>query len=134
VCDLNNVSVITDMHEAHIRGSSHLLREVIVNIIDNAINAMPEGGTISIHSQVKQSSPDGSDASSSEFSFTDTGVGIPPERLKTVCEPFNSTKEYGLGIGLTLCKRIIEQCKGSIAIESELGSGTTITLVFPYLP
>jgi signal transduction histidine kinase len=64
-------------------------------------------------------------------SVSDTGYGIPKERLDTIFDDFVTTKRRGLGLGLAISKRIVEQLDGTITVESELGRGTTFTLRFP---
>ena len=66
-----------------------------------------------------------------EISVTDTGSGIPADRLSAIFDDFVTTKRRGLGLGLAISKRIVEQLDGTIAVESEVGRGTTFTLRFP---
>jgi signal transduction histidine kinase len=66
-----------------------------------------------------------------EVSVTDTGSGIPPERLSAIFEDFVTTKRRGLGLGLAICKRIVEQLDGTISVASEVGRGTAFTVRFP---
>ena len=63
--------------------------------------------------------------------IADTGCGIPPERLDTIFEDFATTKRRGLGLGLAISKKIVEQLGGTIAVTSQVGLGTTFTLRFP---
>ena len=65
------------------------------------------------------------------MSVTDTGSGIPPERLSAIFDDFVTTKARGLGLGLAISKRIVEQLDGTIVVESEVGRGTSFTLRFP---
>jgi len=66
-----------------------------------------------------------------KISVTDTGSGIPAERLSKVFDDFVTTKRRGLGLGLAISKRIVEQLDGTITVESEVGRGTSFTLRFP---
>jgi signal transduction histidine kinase len=66
-----------------------------------------------------------------EIQVTDTGSGIPADRLGRIFDDFVTTKRRGLGLGLAISKRIVEQLDGTIAVESEVGRGTTFTLRFP---
>ena len=66
-----------------------------------------------------------------EVSVEDTGSGIPPDRLAAIFDDFVTTKRRGLGLGLAISKRIVEQLDGTIAVESEVGRGTKFTLRFP---
>ena len=65
--------------------------------------------------------------------FADTGVGIPPENLEKVMEPFFTTKEEGkgTGLGLAICRRVVQEHHGTIQIDSEVGKGTTVRIVLP---
>ena len=65
------------------------------------------------------------------MTVTDTGSGIPAERLAAIFDEFVTTKRRGLGLGLAICKRIVEQLDGTIAVESEVGRGTAFTMRFP---
>ena len=66
-----------------------------------------------------------------EVNVTDTGSGIPPDRLSAIFDDFVTTKSRGLGLGLAISKRIVEQLDGTIVVESEVGRGTSFTLRFP---
>ena len=66
-----------------------------------------------------------------EITVTDTGSGIPPERLSAIFDDFVTTKRRGLGLGLAISKRIVEQLDGTITVASEVGRGTAFTLRFP---
>jgi two-component system sporulation sensor kinase A len=99
------------------------LKQVFINILRNAMEAMPDGGPIHIY--LKQS------AKEVDISFVDQGVGIPKDRLQRIGEPFYSTKEKGTGLGLMICQKIIKNHKGHLKIESEVGQGTTITVALP---
>ena len=66
-----------------------------------------------------------------EIGVTDTGSGIAPERLRDVFEDFVTTKRHGLGLGLAISKRIVEQLDGTIGVTSEIGRGTAFTIRFP---
>ena len=99
------------------------IRRVIVNLVMNAIEAMPAGGTLTIASQEKQDRV--------ELSFADTGIGISKEKMNRLWTPFVTTKAKGLGLGLPICKRIIEAHEGEINVETENGKGTTFTITIP---
>ena len=96
---------------------------VFVNLITNAFDAMPNGGTLTI---TAQNTPD-----SVEFEFKDTGVGISQEALRKLWTPLFTTKTKGMGLGLPICKRIIEAHAGKIAVESQLGKGTVFHITLP---
>jgi signal transduction histidine kinase len=106
-----------------IRADRFALGRVYRNLITNAIQATAPGGTISV------TTARGPEAA--EITVTDTGSGIPPERLAAIFEDFVTTKRRGLGLGLAICKRIVEQLDGTISVASEVGRGTAFTLRFP---
>ena len=106
-----------------IAGDRFALGRVYRNLITNAIQATAAGGRVSI-ATVR-------DGDHVEISVTDTGSGIPADRLSKVFDDFVTTKRRGLGLGLAISKRIVEQLDGTIAVESEVGRGTSFTLRFP---
>lgn len=114
----------------HIEGDPERLEQVFINLIINSINAMPDGGllTVSIDSVT-----DGSRGSFThiEISIKDTGQGISKEALGKIFEPFRTTKNGGMGLGLTISRKIIEQHGGHIDVESAIGRGTTFVVKLP---
>ena len=102
------------------------LQQVILNIINNAIDAVEEGGLIEVSSGSK-------DINTVRVSIKDNGSGIPKDHLKHIFEPFYSTKEKGkgTGLGLSISYGIMQKLGGSIQVESEVGKGTTFTLEIP---
>jgi len=102
------------------------MKRVFVNIIKNAIDAMPRGGTLKITSKALDSTM--------KIVFKDTGEGIKKDVLEKLWSPFFTTKAKGMGLGLPICKRIIEAHGGKISVESQLGKGTTFTVTFPIKP
>jgi signal transduction histidine kinase len=105
-----------------IRVDRTLLARALTNIIENALHAMPGGGTLSIV---------GADGDPVRLSISDTGVGVDPEALARIFEPYFSTKATGTGLGLTIAKRNIEMSGGTIEVESVRRRGTTVTLGLP---
>ena len=99
------------------------LGRVYRNLIINAIQATPRGGSIIIESEADQDRV--------RIRVTDTGCGIPVERLNAIFEDFMTTKRRGLGLGLAISRKIVEQLDGSITVTSEVGNGTTFVLDFP---
>ena len=106
-----------------IDGDRFALGRVYRNLITNAIQATAAGGRVIIAT--------GRAGDQVEVTVTDTGSGIPPERLATIFDEFVTTKRRGLGLGLAICKRIVEQLDGTITVESEVGRGTTFTVRLP---
>jgi signal transduction histidine kinase len=107
------------------------IEQVLLNLIINARQAMPRGGHLRL--EVRENAR----AQMAEVRVADTGVGIPPERLRLIFEPFYTTKEPdanghgGTGLGLSVCRQIIEQHQGRIRVESLVGKGATFTVKLP---
>ena len=106
-----------------IEGDRFALGRVYRNLITNAIQATEPGGRVTIATARV--------GDRVEITVSDTGSGIPPERLSAIFDDFVTTKRRGLGLGLAISKRIVEQLDGTIAVESEVGRGTSFTLRFP---
>src|SRR5437867_5649616 len=105
-------------------GDSSELREVVLNLIFNAVDAMPQGGTIDICTRAE--------GGSACFSVADPGTGMPSEVIARVFEPFYSTKgERGTGLGLSASHGIVENHGGEILVTSEPGNGTRFEIVLP---
>ncbi|MBS2027656.1 MAG: PAS domain S-box protein [Deltaproteobacteria bacterium] len=106
---------------------ARLMRQVFVNLAENAIQAMPQGGALEVRL--------GRDARAGvehcAVQFRDSGVGIPPEILPRIFEPFFTTRAKGTGLGLALVKRIVEGHRGEVEVESAAGVGTTFTVRWP---
>jgi len=108
----------------HTFGSASELREVFVNLIVNAVDAMPTGGKLSI--SIKR------DADRLRLQFADTGTGMPEDVRQKIFDPFFSTKgAQGTGLGLSVSYSIIERHEGSISVASEPGNGTVFTIDLP---
>lgn len=97
--------------------------QVVLNITFNALHAMPEGGKLTVRSSA---GPEGV-----SLAVTDTGTGMPPEKLEQIFIPFFTDKNRGTGLGLAITKNIVEQHGGEITVESEEGVGTTFTVILP---
>jgi PAS domain S-box-containing protein len=124
--NLNNVLIITefDLDVPHIWCEENQLKQVFVNILQNAIDSMEIGGQVLV--QIKKK-----DDTTVSISFADQGVGIEQERIKQLGEPFYSTKEKGTGLGLMVSYRIIELHNGRIEISSKKNQGTTVEVILP---
>jgi PAS domain S-box-containing protein len=109
--------------ETKIRVDTTKIRRVFVNLIEDAVDAMPEGGKLTISSNTSDNFLN--------IKFTDTGLGIPEAVLRDLWKPLVTTKPKGIGLGLAICKRIAEAHGGSITVESKVGEGTTFTLTLP---
>lgn len=99
------------------------LKQVLLNLLMNAIHAMPEGGIATVNAKNK--------ANFKEIRISDTGVGMSDDVLKRIFEPFYTTRREGTGLGLAIVKKIVEQHGGSIAVTSTPGHGTCFTLTWP---
>jgi signal transduction histidine kinase len=108
-----------------IEGDLFALGRVYRNLLLNGVQATAPGGSITIAST--------SASGMVQIRVTDTGCGIAPERLGAIFDDYTTTKRRGLGLGLAISKKIVEQLHGTIEVESEVGRGTTFTLSFPAL-
>jgi PAS domain S-box-containing protein len=108
----------------------NLIIEVLENIFLNAVDAMPEGGTLTISIEKKY----GPDTSTVIIRIRDTGPGISEEQMKMIFEPFYTTKveEKGTGLGLSITRKIMESLGGTVDIESEVGKGAEVILKLPF--
>ena len=119
------VETVTALNEVPpIRGTRSRLHDILTNFIFNAVDAMPEGGMITINTQLADDRV--------QLTFTDTGVGMDEETRMRVFEPFFTTKmDIGTGLGLSTAYNTVKQWGGDIQVESSLGQGTTFTVQFP---
>ena len=122
---LENIELIKDIDTKlpMVMVDAGQIRQVFINIILNAQQAMPEGGRLEIRA-----------CSNSEFlgvSFADSGEGIPQSVIKKIFDPLFTTKAKGIGLGLAVCKSILEKHGGDIKVESEEGKGATFTVYLP---
>jgi len=107
------------------------IEQILLNLIINARQAMPHGGRLRLEVRENRRSH------MVEVKIADSGIGIPPERLRMIFEPFYTTKEPdehghgGTGLGLSVCRQIIEQHQGRIRVESTVGKGSTFTVKLP---
>src|SRR5204862_7727960 len=100
----------------------------LTNVIENALHAMPGTGHLTI---VSRAPAPGAGRPAVVVEVTDTGVGMDPQALEKIFEPYFSTKATGTGLGLTIAKRNMELNGGRIHVESVLGRGTTVTIELP---
>jgi len=124
--DLNYVCDVAENVPAHLIGDPDRLRQVLLNLVGNAVK-FTERGTISIHVRQESETPTGALL---HFEVRDTGIGIPSDKCKVIFESFrqadgSTTRKYGgTGLGLTICSRLVELMGGTIWVESELGRGS----------
>jgi signal transduction histidine kinase len=100
-----------------------LFRNCMINFITNASQAMPDGGTITLGARHEKGV--------AQLTFSDQGGGIPPEDIDKIFQPYFTTKEVGIGLGLAITERIIKEHGGAIEVESRVGVGTTFTVRLP---
>lgn len=121
----------------------HQIQQVFINLLLNALEAMPNGGTLEIKSRAvetiiyardrrkKSFNTQNKETLYVELTIRDTGVGIKPDLLNTIFDPFFTTKPQGTGLGLSIVYRIMEEHNGEIRVDSKVGEGTTFTLLLP---
>lgn len=107
-------------------GDATALGQVLMNLVLNSRDAMPNGGTLRIETSRVQGQP-----GSIRLAVSDTGCGIPPEVLGKISEPFFTTKPEGTGLGLSVSYKIVREHGGTVEVRSEPGHGTTFTIVLP---
>ena len=118
-----NLALVEDL--PHVRCDPNQIEQVVLAMVINAIDAMPQGGNLWVTTRPQS-------ASTVELIIRDDGVGIPDEHLAHIFEPFYTTKEAGgSGLGLAISQNIVERHGGSIAVDSRVGQGTTFTILLP---
>jgi len=116
---------------------SDKIQQVLLNVIINAIQAMPEGGQLTVRSEWRERPPDGMEVEGGEkregvlLVTEDTGVGIPEDAVEKIFESFYTTKEQGTGLGLTIVRKIVRAHGGELTLESEPGAGTRVGIWLP---
>ncbi len=121
------IKILNKMEDApKLRVDTGKMSRVFVNVIRNAFDAMPQGGTLKVTSREAKDSL--------EIIFEDTGIGMKQETLNQLWTPLFTTKAKGMGFGLPICKRIVEAHGGRISVKSKVGKGTTFTVTIPINP
>jgi signal transduction histidine kinase/ActR/RegA family two-component response regulator len=125
--EASNVQITVDLQirsKAKVMGDESELREVLVNMVFNAVDAMPEGGNLTLAAEDV--------GSTVVISVADTGSGMPPEVKSRIFDPFFTTKgKAGMGLGLAVSFGIIRRHEGSVEVESEVNSGTRFKIILP---
>ncbi|RKY03651.1 hypothetical protein DRP77_05685 [Candidatus Poribacteria bacterium] len=121
----NEIKIEVDIHPGRLMVwfDEAQIKQVLLNLCKNAIQAMPEGGTLSLRTGVK--------GGFAQISVSDTGVGIPKEHLNSLFTPFFTTKSTGTGLGLSVAKQVVVKHGGFIDVESEENVGSTFTINLP---
>jgi signal transduction histidine kinase len=117
-----------EAHMGEIKGDERKVKQVLLNLLSNALKFTPEGGRVEVLARVVEGM--------AEISVTDTGVGIAPEDQEAVFEEFRQVgtaekKAEGTGLGLTLCRKFVELHGGKIWVTSQVGVGSTFTFTIP---
>ncbi len=122
--DLQHVSIgIECGWDMRIFGNRDRLGQVLLNLMKNAVQAMPEGGSLLIVGNAA--------GKNVIIKVSDSGEGISAENLTRIFDPFFTTKARGTGIGLALCKKIVEEHNGKMKVESAVGKGTSVSVILP---
>lgn len=124
--ELHTVRLTVSPEPLWIRGD-HLLHHALTNLIHNAFQAMPTGGTVTVTAQHDS----GKDKDDVVVTIADTGVGLSAEDLKRLGEPFFTKRAGGVGLGFAFARRIISEHSGTLEVSSSLGHGTCITIRLP---
>ena len=109
-----------------------LMQQGLLNIVLNAVKAMPQGGTLTV--ETRGEIPADGVAGAVKIIVTDSGEGISPENLSRIFSPFFTTRQQGTGLGLSITQRIVEQHNGEISVQSEAGKGAVFTISLPFGP
>jgi len=117
-----------------IMGDAELLKQMMLNLIFNAMKAMPAKGSLAISTRNIWRRADKQRRRCLELKIRDTGIGIPPENLKRIFDPFFTTNRNGTGLGLSVVHQIVEKHSGSIRVSSKVNQGTAFTIVFGSRP
>jgi signal transduction histidine kinase len=121
-----NLKLIDLTNDSQFKADETKTIRVYLNLIKNALDAMPDGGTLEIKSYYENGYVN--------ISFADTGQGIPADTMAVIFSPLFTTKAQGMGLGLSISKRVVEAHGGKISVVSEVGKGTTFTITFPLEP
>ena len=123
---MNNIQILVQ-YEPNVQAivcEENQLKQVFINLLKNAIEAMPNGGIIEVKVKLQK------EGNVSVY-ITDQGVGIPEHQIPKLGEPFYTTKEKGTGLGLMTSFKIIENHHGKINISSKINKGTTVEVILP---
>lgn len=124
-CELKGIFVLKDLTEpmAKAKADPELVKQSLINLVKNSMEAMPEGGTLTVRTGLTRDYV--------TLEVEDTGAGIQPEIRDKVFSPFFSTKGKGAGLGLAMIRKIIDDIGGDLELVSKVGEGTRVTLFLP---
>jgi two-component system sensor histidine kinase PilS (NtrC family) len=132
---LRNSPELKPEHRVHVDGPAdglvvdaddHQIRQVVWNLATNGLRAMPSGGTLRLVAR-----PSSASVGHVELAVVDDGVGIPPEQLDTLFQPFHGSFGQGSGLGLAIVHRIVQDHRGEVLVESAVSRGTEVTVRLP---
>jgi signal transduction histidine kinase len=115
-----NVRLVRELEKTEANADPDRIRQVVINVIRNAVVAMPNGGQITVRVQ--------KEGDNAVLTFADTGTGMDPDTLEHIYEPMFTTKTKVLGLGMTVVKEIVDMHEGTIDVSSEKGKGTTVRI------
>lgn len=120
---MNSIEIVEELQPGAIIGNIQYFQQCFLNLIKNSIEAMPNGGTLTISSFLH--------GNHVIITIKDTGVGMTTEQMNRFGEPYFSTKEKGTGLGTMVAVKMIQTMQGTLHIQSEVNKGTTLTITFP---
>uniref|UniRef100_C5D2C4 histidine kinase n=1 Tax=Geobacillus sp. (strain WCH70) TaxID=471223 RepID=C5D2C4_GEOSW len=120
---MNSIEIVEELQPGAIVGNIQYFQQCFLNLIKNSIEAMPNGGTLTISSFLH--------GNHVIITIKDTGVGMTTEQMNRFGEPYFSTKEKGTGLGTMVAVKMIQTMQGTLHIQSEVNKGTTLTITFP---
>jgi len=131
--NVKEIEVVTHFPEGipYIYGNANQIEQVLMNIIQNGVQAMEIEGTLTCEIGHTVKVVDEIEQDFWQVTIMDTGAGIPADKLEVIFDPFFTTKEEGTGLGLNICQRIVNEHGGTIEVYSTLGKGTTFVITFP---
>jgi signal transduction histidine kinase len=121
--DFRSIELVEEFHEVDLVVDPSQIRQVVGNLVTNALQAMPEGGCLTI--RIRRN------GKSAYIDVTDTGHGISPDTLAKIFQPLFTTKAKGIGLGLSVCESLVKANGGRIRVASTPGQGSTFTLELP---
>ena len=117
--------------DAPFQGDPQQLKQVVLNLVQNAAESIGEKGQITLRSRRNRMALNGEKRDAVVIEVEDTGPGIPAEVQERLFDPFFSTKENGTGLGLAIAARIVDKHEGALVFETQQGHGTTFGIVLP---
>jgi signal transduction histidine kinase len=125
------VNVTIDQGLPKIRGDQKQLGEALLNLLVNALEAMPHGGRLLVAASLAQFSPSSAPLTGIRIDISDTGPGIAPEDIPRLFDPFFTTKASGTGLGLSIVRSTVQGHGGEVRVESRADAGTTFSIFLP---